>query len=490
VSLRINTNVQALNALRNLTNTVGELGISMTRLSTGLRINSAADDPAGLVISEGMRSQLKGIDQAIRNSQDAVNMAKTAEGAMDEVQTLLRNMRALAVHSANTAVVDSAMLQANQNQIRSTIQSINRISEQTSWGNKRLLDGTAGVQAGVTDTTNVASVYMGSTFGTQSIAGGTLTLQRTTAATQASMTLSDSYVATTTVVTPGGSFVINGSTISVNGTSDTLATVVAKINAQAANTGVAASITGAGPYAIQLNQQNFGADFSISLLDPVGVLHNVAAPAPVTGIDAVFNVTAMTGSPAAATTSVFTGGIGSVTSGLRLTDSNNNVIVLNPSANTAAGFAAGAAVGQISVGSVRFQIGANENQGVTFSMPNTRANQLGTAALAGQSIASLDVTSSAGSQNAISIIDSAIEQLAAQRGEIGSFQTNFLDSTVRSLSVARENLTASESQVRDADVAEEMSKFTRLQILQQSGMSMLAQANQAPQQVLALLKGN
>lgn len=489
MSLRINTNVQSLNALRNLTNTVGDLGISMTRLSTGLRINSAADDPAGLVISEGMRSQLKGIDQAIRNSQDAVNMAKTAEGALDEVQRLLRNMRALAVHSANTAVVDSAMLQANQNQIRSTVQSINRIAEQTSWGNKRLLDGTAGVQAAVTDATNVASVYMGSMFGTQSIAAGTLTLQRTTAATQATMTLSDTYAATTTVVTPGGSFVINGTTISVNGTSDTMATVVARINEQSGNTGVSATITGTGPYQIQLSQQNFGSDFGISLLDPVGILHNVPAPATVNGVDAVFNVTAMTGSPGVATTVAFTGGVGSQTSGLRLQDANNNVIVLNPSANTAAGFGAGAAIGQISVGSVRFQIGANENQGVNFSMPNTRANQLGTAAITGQSIASLDVTSQSGAQNAIRIIDAAIEQLAAQRGEIGSFQTNFLDSTVRSLSVTRENLTASESQIRDADVADEMSKFTRLQILQQSGMSMLAQANQSPQQVLSLLRG-
>ncbi|MFN8220363.1 MAG: hypothetical protein U0S12_09585 [Fimbriimonadales bacterium] len=159
MSLRINTNIPALMALRNLNQTDGEMSGTITRLSTGLRINSAADDAAGLIISEGMRSQLKGIDQAIRNSQDAVNMTKTAEGALDEVQRLLRNIRGLAVHSANSAVVDSNTLQANQTQIRSTLQSINRIAEQTQFGNKKLLDGSAGAMANITNATLADSIY-------------------------------------------------------------------------------------------------------------------------------------------------------------------------------------------------------------------------------------------------------------------------------------------------------------------------------------------
>ena len=165
MSLRINTNTQALNALRNLGNTVDQLGTSIGRLSTGLRINSAGDDPAGLIISESMRAQIKGIDAAIRNSQDAVNMTKTAEASLDEVQRLLRNMRGLAVSSANTAVVDSGTLNANQAQLRSTLQSIDRIAQQTAWGTKKLLDGTAGAVANVTSPSNVGSIYIGGTFG-------------------------------------------------------------------------------------------------------------------------------------------------------------------------------------------------------------------------------------------------------------------------------------------------------------------------------------
>src|SRR5205085_4836007 len=117
--MRINTNLAALQALRNLNTNSDALGISIQRLSTGLRINSGADDPAGLVVSESLRTQILGIDQASRNSQEAINMAKTAEGALNEVHGLLRSIRALAVHSANTGVVDINVLNANQNEIRS-----------------------------------------------------------------------------------------------------------------------------------------------------------------------------------------------------------------------------------------------------------------------------------------------------------------------------------------------------------------------------------
>ncbi|MBL8039721.1 MAG: flagellin, partial [Chthonomonas sp.] len=161
MSLRINTNIQAMGALRNLGNTIDMIGSQIQRLSTGLRINSAADDPASLIISESMRSQLKGLDTAIRNSQDAVNMAKTAESALDEVQRLLKDVRGIAVHSANVAVVDSNQLQANQSQIRSIIQSIDRIATSTQWGAKKLLDGTAGVTTAVTNANLVSSLYVG-----------------------------------------------------------------------------------------------------------------------------------------------------------------------------------------------------------------------------------------------------------------------------------------------------------------------------------------
>lgn len=484
MSLRINTNIPAMTALRNLSQTDAETNVVTTRLSSGLRINSAADDPAGLIISEGMRSQLKGIDQAMRNSQDAVNMSKTAEAAMEEVQTLLRNIRGLAVHSANSAVIDSAQLQANQTQIRSVIASINRIAQQTQWGNKKLLDGTAGVLANVTAPSDVASIYVGGSFNGQAVANGPITMQRVSSATRATITLGNSFADGNAIVTTAGSFVVNGYAFTTDGT-ETVNSLVAKINSMSQTTGVTANLSGGGPVSIVLGAADFGSQFGVTFFDPNQIIHN-ATSASATGTDAVFAVSMTT--TAGVTSANFTGGRGPHDSGLKLTGADGNTLMLTQQGNL--GYAAAGTVGQITAGSVRFQIGANANQSVSYSMPTLFANRLGSGVTPGQDLSTVDVTTSAGAQMAIQIIDAAVTQLAQIRGDLGSFQSNFLESTVRSLAVAKENMTASESQIRDADMAEEITNYTRLQILKQSGMSVLAQANQAPQSVLSLLRGS
>src|SRR5262249_5940556 len=143
-------------------------------------------------------------------------------------------------------------------------------------------------------------------------------------------------------------------------------------------------------------------------------------------------------------------------------------------------------VGTVTVGKMRFQIGAFADQNVSFSLPTVFADRLGTGAVASQSVATIDLTTQQGADDAIKIIDDAVTQLAQLRGQLGSFQKNFLESTTRSLDIAKTNLTASESTIRDADMAEEMTQYTKEQILQQSGLSMLAQANQQPQNILSL----
>jgi flagellin len=472
-----------MNALRNLGETGNEISQSVGRLSTGLRINSAKDDPAGLIISEGMRAQLKGIDQAIRNSQDAINMAKTAEAALDEVQRLLRDIRGIAVHSANSAVVDSAALQANQTQIRSTLQSINRIAQQTQFGTKKLLDGSAGTMANVTSINDVSSIFMGGTFNGHQVQSGPITIDPVTQAQRATITLGNSFADANAVITTAGSFVINGYAFSTNGT-ETVQTVVAKINEMSSTTGVSAQISGTGPVQIVLNQNTYGSQHPINFVDSANILHN-ATTASATGVDAVFNVSVLTDT--GVETVAFTGGRGPKESGLKLSDSFGNTIVLTENGNS--NLAAPTQVGVITSGTVRFQIGANQGQSVQFSMPTVFSNRLGTNAVSGMSLADIDVTTAQGAQDAMSIIDDAIKQLAYIRGDLGSFQKNFLESTVRSLGIAQENLTSSESQIRDADMAAEITQFTKLQILQQSGMSVLAQANQAPQSILQLLRG-
>ncbi len=460
-----------------------EMQTTIGRLSSGMRINSAADDPAGLIISEGMRSQLKGIEQAIRNSQDAVNMSKTAEAALDEIQSLLRNVRALAVHSANTAVVDATSLEANQTQIRSTIQSINRIAEQTQFGNKKLLNGTSGTLANVTSVNYVSSIYMGGTFAGSTVQSGAITVAKVVQGTRGSVALGNTFANSNTIVPTAGSFVINGYSFTSSG-NETVQSLVNKINTMSGTTGVTATISGAGPVSINLNQQNFGSQFGISFFDPSNIIHN-ASSATSTGVDAVFNVSLTTA--AGVTTVPFTGGRGPNESGLKLTDAYGNAIVMSENGNSTI-TGVDTVVGQVTAGNVRFQIGGNADQSVQFSMPTVFANRLGTGAVANMSMADVDVTTQTGAQNAMRVIDDAVNQLARMRGELGSFQKNFLESNVRSLSIAQENLTSSESQIRDADMAIEITNMTRQQILAQSGMSVLAQANQIPQGILALLR--
>lgn len=490
MSLRINTNLPAMTALRNLSSSNDAMSQSINRLSTGLRINSAADDPAGLIISEGMRAKLKGISQAIQNSQDAINMSKTAEGALNEVQTLLQNVRSIAVHAANSAVVDNAQLQADQGEINSTIASINRIASSTSWGQKRLLDGTAGVMANITDLTDISGSYFQSSFNGMQIANGPITVTRTTAAAQTALQTNVTYANTSSVV-PAGSIVVNGYTYTSNGTSDTLAGMVAKINADSANTGVTASITTvAGPaYELKLTANEYGASYPVNFFDPKGLFHSTPNPTPTTvGVDAVATVqaTVVSGTTTSVQSVTFRGGQNPGDSGLRLTDADGNVINLTPTGN--AGLAAATGVGVITAGNVRFQIGSDASQAVAFAMPDTRASNLGTSAITGKDFSMIDVTTQAGATEAIKIIDNAVEQLASMRAKLGSFQKNFLESNVRSLNVANENLTSAESTIRDVDMAQEMTQYTKTQILQQSGMAVLAQANQAPQSILKLLQ--
>ncbi len=484
LSLRINTNIQAQTSLRSLNNVTNMLSTSMERLSTGLRINSAADDPAGLVISESMRTQILGIDQATRNAQDAINMTKTAEAALGEVQTLLRSLRATAVHSANTATIDNVQLQANQAQVRNVVQSINRIAEQTQWGNKRLLDGTAGAVSNVTRPNDVSSIFIGGTFKGESVGSGPITVAKVTAAERASVTLGNTFGSLSSIVTNAGSFVINGYSFTSDG-NESVGTLLAKINARSQTTGVIATTEiVSGNLAVKLSTTDFGADKHIDFFDPTNIIHN-ASSASDTGVNAVYNVSLNTS--AGLQTDVFTGGQAAGSSGLYLTDSYGNSITMSESGNS--GLGSPTQIGVQTAGGVQFQLGAMANQAISFSMPNVFANRLGTGVVASQDLSTLDITTTTGSQNAIRIVDAAVVQLAQWRGDLGAFQSNYLESTVRSLAVAKENLSASESAIRDVDMAEEMTNFTKYQILQQSGLSMVAQANQSMKGILSLLQG-
>ncbi|HMS56157.1 MAG TPA: flagellin [Fimbriimonadaceae bacterium] len=220
--------------------------------------------------------------------------------------------------------------------------------------------------------------------------------------------------------------------------------------------------------------------------DANAVLLAAAGSASDTGTDAVADVIIDTNGTTAGglVTVTFTGGRYGQ-SALKLTDNDGNSITLTGAGNAVASSLAG----QISVGSASFQIGANAGQQISLSLGNFAASQLGSSVVSGRNLGNIDITTTSGASEAMSVIDAAIAEVSKSRGALGSFQRNAVESNIRALGIAKENLSATESSIRDADVAQEMTTFTKLQILQQSGLAVLAQANSAPQAVLSLLRG-
>lgn len=485
MSMRINTNVQAINALRNLGNTTQTMGSTIERLASGLRVNRASDDPAGLIISENLRSYIASLQQAMSNAQDATNMIKTAEAALDEVHTALRTMRQLTIHAANTGVNDQTALQADQTQIRALVDSINRIAEQTAFGNKKLFDGTSGISAQVTNTNYLSGAFVGGTFAGLATSSGYVDMSVVQRATRATFTGTQLYAGLTAQVSVSGAIVVNGQTINLS-TSDTVQGMLDKINGLSNVTGVTAvfSSTAGTSGMVKLVHRDFGSQNKIVFHDIAGIIAGAGSSTNQAGIDAVVNVEANTASGITAV--LMTGGRSMGDSGLRLTDAHGNVFMMTEAGNAANGTLDNVAL--ISAGQLQFQVGPSGGQSVRFSLFDLHSTQLGTTIAAGKSLATIDVTQQNSTNEALEVIDAAIQQISRLRGDMGSFQRYVLESNIRSLNVAKENVTASESTIRDADFASEITTYTKQQILMQSGMSVLAQANQLPQQVLSLLR--
>jgi len=468
MSLRINLNSAALQSSRVLRSNDDMVTRSIERLSSGYKINRAADNPAGLAISEALRAQIGGLKQAISNTQDAVNMVKTAEGALTEVHSLLRSMRDLAVHALNTGAVDATQLAADQAQIRSAIEALNRIADTTAFGGRKLLDGTAGVQAQVTSGLTNGQFISGST----ATKSGTYTITINTAATQRTVVGANAYTAA------NGAIIINNVSVALTAT-DTAATAVAKINAVSGQTGVTAS-QNAGTITLTSVAYGSGAKIDISYSGSVTQANFFGgAPTVTAGVDVVASFTGGTVNASNIT------GSGRTWTGPANSDLAGAVFYLNGAANSTL---------QVTVtqGSLQFQVGSEVGQTAAVNVSGTAANKLGVGATgletSAQTVADIDVTTTAGARDAVRLIDQAIAQVSTLRGDLGAVQKNVFESAINSLSIAVENIMASESSIRDTDIAAEISEFTKAQILMNSSIAMLAQANQAPQALLQLLR--
>jgi len=480
MALVINTNVMSLNAQRNLSTSANQLATSLQRLSSGLRINSAKDDAAGLAISERLTSQINGLTVAARNANDGISLAQTAEGDLAQIGNNLQRMRELAVQSANASnsASDRAALNAEVQQLA---QEIDRVAQASSFNGVKLLDGS----------------FQAQTFqvGANATASDQITVSSIANARSNALGAFNGYQATAQSVTfagGGGTFTVNtgAGAVAVAGGA-TLATdakvLVNAINAQGINgltatanaTTAAGNLTGAGVVSVAGN----------STVSINGITVTIAGSA--TAASNISNALTAINAQSAATgvTAVDTG------AGLRLSAADGRNIIVS-------GFAAGGATG---ANAASYGLGGLTNHTATFDVSyiaptgvtaitfgGTMTTGLGTTAKTiaqtGTAVSAIDVTTSGNARNALASIDAALGQISSARASLGATQNRF-QSVVASLQTTAENLTASRSRIQDADFASETAAMTKAQILQQAGTAMVAQANSAPQNVLSLLRG-
>jgi len=499
MGLTISTNVMSLNAQRNLGKSQSALATSMTRLSSGLRINSAKDDAAGLAISDRMTSQIRGLNQAVRNANDGISLAQTAEGAMQESTNILQRMRELSVQSANASNsgADRSALQAEVNQLKS---EMNRIAETTTFNGINILDGSftaakfqVGANANETIAINVSSMAAGQ-LGRYSVTEENATLNEGTgaAATAVANAPSVSTIGAQTITVSGNS----GSKDIAIGEGDTAKAVAALVNDQTATTGVEAKASNS----LTMGNLSTSGTMSFSLQGSGGSATTISAA--VTTAD-LSNLTQAINN-ASGTTGVTAEGVGA---SITLTLSDGGNIMIADFANSTAGNQTLDVTGASDAAAITLtEGGAADSTTVTGSLEFTSQDSFfvssdvtaangsifnNAAANTGitsgsQMVSSVDISTDTGAQSAIDIIDKALASIDSQRGDLGAIQNRF-ESTIANLQNISENISAARSRILDADIAQETSAMTKNNILQQAGVSILAQANQAPQLALSLL---
>ncbi|MBO8138811.1 MAG: hypothetical protein H0Z40_11950 [Desulfotomaculum sp.] len=513
--MRINHNIAALNTYRQLTINNILQQKSLEKLSSGLRINKAADDAAGLAISEKMRAQIRGLEQAKRNAQDSISLLQTAEGGLNETHTILQRMRELAVQAANDTNTDDDRAEI-QKEIEQLKEEINRIANTTEFNTKKLLNGSMGAKATITSGDEVTTAMVTGditntgTFDIDLTQVGVAHVVHTNAPTKddgsgsstsvtldTTSTLDTLFKDATNNPTPFDgtqSLAITQGNQTMNITlnaNDTLADIINRINQNAEDMNmniiaswnssaqkleIASTETGLANQ-VTVNEVNFASNVTFGFAEKT------------TAKDYQFTVTNNT-------TGVQTTGLTSTTDTIEINDNGTGLTGVTVTFGSSA--AGTKATINMTSGAIETQIGANENQTMEIDIRDMRALALGVNATGVDengntrisqfaSLDVIDVSTGAKAQDAIITIDKAIKEVSAERSKLGSFQ-NRLEHTIANLGTSAENLTASESRIRDVDMAKEMMEFTKMNILSQAAQAMLAQANQIPQGVLQLLR--
>lgn len=457
------TNVNTLSLLNILNKTTGEQSSTLTKLSTGFRINRGADDPAGLIAMQSLSAELTAVEAAVANGQRANSVLSTADSALEEVSNLLAEIESLAASSTSSGGLSAAEISANQGQIDNAIEAINRIVQTTSFNGKRLLDGTQSIRATASAPTEVTDLRVFSRPSSNS--SQTFAVNVVTAGAVASATLA------TTASISAAEFTVTGSlgtaTITV-ATGDTLAAVAAKIVAAKSETGVSAT-SGSGELHIQSTEYGSNAFVSASYISGDADFTNVSHTE---GTDAVVDVN----------------GQRAFTDGVKVNFNTNGTS--GSFTLTSTGNAAGSAGNLVlSDGGLTFQLGTASNTQATVGVTGLFAHQLGDSVTGYLSTIKSGGSNSLSNDanNAVLIAKSAINQVATQRGRIGGFQKFQVETSINSLNVTKEALTSARGLIRDADYALETSELARQNVLLQSAVSLLGVAGQQSSQILSLL---
>ncbi len=497
MALTINTNVASLNAQRNLSATQNNLARSMQRLSSGLRINSAKDDAAGLAISDRMTSQIRGLNQAARNANDGISLAQTAEGAMQESTNILQRMRELSVQSSNASnsSADRSALQAEVNQLQ---EEMDRIANTTTFNGLKILDGTFNnskfqVGANANETISVSIGSMKTTdLGRFAVAGAHGSSNTGAGAAAAAGTTSGANGIQDQTLTVAGEKGSKDISITAG---DTAQKVAKLVNDVAGDTGVEAkavtkadiSLSAAGSVSFKLGSDTNMQTISANITDT----NDLSALAK-----AINDVSGKTGVSAEVTTS-----------GIKLTQADGKDIKIQDARNSGGGTidvtGQSGATQQLSTAS---DDSGNDSTTVagtveftsksSFSVSSTVADNAGSVidgaanaitSSTAETVNAIDISTVEGAQKAIDVIDKALGTIDSERGDLGAVQNRF-ESTIANLKNISENVSAARSRILDADIAQETSNMTKQNILQQAGVSILAQANQAPQMALSLLQ--
>jgi flagellin len=512
---RINSNVPSLIARANLNRANSDLSVRLQRLSTGLQINRGADNPAGLIVSERLRSEISGLNQAVSNSDRASSVIATTEGSLAEVSDLLNSIKALVVEAANTGALSPEERAANQLQIDSAIESITRISNSASFGGLTLLNGSLDyVLSGLGSGSIAKAQINGANFAGQpniqvnvEVVASAQTANLFLRGDYADPTLTDGTLVSATTLEVAGPLGVQVLQF-LSGTS--LQAVQDSINSFTQATGVSAAlINGSTLSGLRFSSQEFGSEAFVSVKRVGGpatgdffqtyeIVNNGAVPAG-------FSFTTFPGASLSASnrdegrdvSAIVNGTLGSGR-GLRLSIQNSTSLSLD--LTLAAGFAttnASTSTFYITGGGAQYQLGGeiNSSQQLNIGIASVAASRLGGTLIDGElrflselksgGVADL---SSRRLPDASKILESAIDEVSLVRGRLGALERNTLQTNVRSLQAAIENLTASESSIRDADFAKETSALTRAQILTSTGTSVLSLATQQAQQVLQLLR--